>query len=125
MAMPTGSPLWRDRYHAAGRAGERASSALFPYLAADFAFTEREPRRGAVAARIHCFNYGASVEPRQDERRHPGISEGAALAGARDCRRASTPRTSSSTGSDLLAYETPELRGDEWTDAEALSQLVG
>jgi FAD-dependent urate hydroxylase len=26
---------------------------------------------------------------------------------------------------DLLAYQRPELQGDEWTDAEALSQLVG
>jgi hypothetical protein len=25
---------------------------------------------------------------------------------------------------DLLAYQKPELQGDEWTDAEALSQVA-
>ena len=69
-------------------------------------------------ANIHCFNYGATREPRQGERRHPGDQRR-----ARAGWRAGSPPASSGRGhrgalAGLQAYAKPELLGDEWTARE-------
>jgi cation diffusion facilitator CzcD-associated flavoprotein CzcO len=97
--------------------------ARFPYLAPSFAFTEREPGCAPWLKDIHCYNYAATLSLGKVSGDIPAVSDGAAMlarAIAADfyCEDVETHYR------DLLAYQKPELQGDEWTDAEALSQLV-
>jgi cation diffusion facilitator CzcD-associated flavoprotein CzcO len=105
--------LWQDRYTPpAGE--ENADLGKFPYLADDFTFMEREPGQAPWLANIYSFNAGAAASLGKMSGDIPGISEGASLLA-----RAIAARLYSEDldryWQRLLAYDTPELRGDEWT----------
>ncbi|WP_083897088.1 NAD(P)-binding domain-containing protein [Azospirillum sp. B506] len=107
--------LWRDRYVLAGR--DESDFALHPYLGADFEFLERTPGEAPWLNRIHAFNYAAVLSHGKVTGDIPGISAGA--------ERLADSITSALFTEDydhhwqrLIGFETPELLGDEWTEAE-------
>jgi cation diffusion facilitator CzcD-associated flavoprotein CzcO len=108
--------LWRDRY--VPPAGlENAQLGLFPYLSADYGFQERTAGDAPWLSRIHCFNYGASVSLGKTSGDIPGISEGASWL-ARELAARFYAEDIERHWDILQAYDTPELRGDEWTASE-------
>jgi hypothetical protein len=110
---------WADRFTPPS---DLASEELarFPYLAPDFAFTEREPGTAPWLKNIHCFNHAATLSLGKISGDIPAVSEGAALL-ARAIAAAFYVEDAERHYQDLLAYQRPELLGDEWTDAEAPS----
>ncbi|MGH6917228.1 MAG: FAD-dependent oxidoreductase, partial [Geminicoccaceae bacterium] len=115
---------WADRF--TPPAGlENEELARFPYLAPDFSFTEREPGKAPWLKDIHCFNHAATLSLGKVSGDIPAVSEGAALL-ARAIAAAFYGEDVERHYQDLLAYRKPELLGDEWTDAEAISaQIAG
>jgi FAD-dependent urate hydroxylase len=115
--------IWADRFTPpAGLESEEL--ARFPYLAPSFAFTERDPGTAPWLKDIHCYNYAATLSLGKVSGDIPAVSEGAAMlarAIAADFYGEDVERHYQ----DLVAYQKPELVGDEWTDAEALSQVAG
>jgi FAD-dependent urate hydroxylase len=108
--------LWRDRYQPPPGL-EQEQLGNFPYLAEDFSFLERTPGEAPWLSRIHCFNYGASVSLGKTSGDIPGISEGAAWL-ARAIAAKFYAENIEEHWQRLLAYETPELKGDEWRESE-------
>ena len=108
--------LWRDRYLPPAEL-ENAQLGLFPYLARDFSFLERNEGEAPWLSRIHCFNYGASVSLGKTSGDIPGISEGASWL-ARELAARFYAEDIEQHWQRLQDYDTPELRGDEWTATE-------
>ena len=109
--------LWQDAFIPAQNAanGELATS---PYLGPDFEFLEKQPGTCAALRMIHCFNYPASLSHGKLSGDVPAVSDGGrrlATGIARSLFVADRERHFS----NLMAYETPELLGDEWTDSSA------
>ncbi|PTM91507.1 NAD(P)-binding domain-containing protein [Mycoplana dimorpha] len=105
--------LWQDRY--IPPAGEENSDlGKFPYLADDFTFIEREPGTAPWLSNIHSFNAGAAASLGKMSGDIPGISEGAAIL-AREVAAKLYQENFDQHWQRLLDYDTPELRGDEWT----------
>jgi hypothetical protein len=107
---------WEDRF--TPPAGwEHRELGRFPYLAPDFAFTERTPGRAPWLTNVHCFNYAASLSLGKVSGDIPAVSVG---AGWLADRLAATfyVRDIDVHWEQLLAYDKPELTGDEWTPAE-------
>lgn len=107
--------LWRDRYVLPGH--ESSEFALHPYLGRDFEFLERNPGEAPWLNRIHAFNYAAVLSHGKVTGDIPGISAGA--------ERLADSLTAALFTEDydhhwqrLIEFETPELLGDEWTEAE-------
>lgn len=97
---------------------ESPSLSAFPYLAPSFAFTEREPGTAPFLADLHCFNHAATLSLGKISGDIPKISEGATLL-AQAIAGDLFARDVELHWQSLLAYDKPELAGDEWTDAEA------
>lgn len=94
----------------------------FPWLGDDFSFTEKEPGTAPWLARIHCFNYGATMSLGKVSGDIPAISEGAAWL-AKGVAAAFFRDDIDLHWEALLAYAKPELAGDEWTDADAPAKV--
>jgi cation diffusion facilitator CzcD-associated flavoprotein CzcO len=112
--------IWADRFTPpVGLESEEL--AHFPYLAPSFAFTERDPGTAPWLKNIHCYNYAATLSLGKVSGDIPAVSEGAAML--------ARAITATFYGEDierhyqhLLDYQKPELLGDEWVDAEAVSR---
>ncbi|KQY16791.1 FAD-dependent oxidoreductase [Rhizobium sp. Root73] len=105
--------LWQDCFTPpAGQ--ENADLGRFPYLANDFTFLEREPGQAPWLANIHSFNSGATASLGKVSGDIPGISEGAAWLAQEIAAKLYTENFDQ-YWQRLLDYDTPELRGDEWT----------
>lgn len=108
---------WRDRYtHADDLPNDELASS--PDLDRNFAFQSRDPSHSDALSRIHCFNHAASLTHGKVAGDIPAISEGA--------QRLSRAIAAMLFDADrerhyeaLLAFDTAELAGDEWTDADA------
>lgn len=107
--------LWGDRFRPP-EGLESAELGGFPYLATDFGFTERHPGRAPWLADVHCFNYAATLSLGKVSGDIPAVSTGAAWLAE---RIAATfyARDIEAHWDELLAYDKPELTGDEWTAA--------
>jgi FAD-dependent urate hydroxylase len=75
---------------------------------------EREPGQTPWLANIYSFNAGAAASLGKMSGDIPGISEGAALL-AREMAAKLYSENFSEHWQRLLDYDTPELRGDEWS----------
>ena len=108
---------WSDRYTPPA---ELASGELggFPYLGPHFQFTEKQPGAAPFLADIHCFNHGASLSIGKVAGDIPGISTGAGWLAAGIAAEFYN-RDIEAHWQILLAFDTPELFGDEWVDAES------
>ncbi|ASL47577.1 L-lysine N6-monooxygenase [Burkholderia sp. AD24] len=108
---------WRDRYtHPDGLANEELASS--PDLDRNFAFQSREPATDYALSRIHCFNHAASLTHGKVAGDIPAISDGAQrLARAIAAMLFDADRERHYEA--LLAFDTAELNGDEWSDADA------
>ena len=109
--------LWRDRFPPA-EGQESEELATSPDLAPDFSFQEKRPGECPALSRVHAFNYPATLSHGKLTGDIPAISAGAqrlsrAIAAALfvEDREAHFER--------LVAYDTPELLGDEWPEREA------
>ncbi|MBP2532275.1 NAD(P)/FAD-dependent oxidoreductase [Rhizobium sp. PvP099] len=105
--------LWQDRF-TPPPGEENADLGKFPYLANDFTFLEREPGQTPWLANIYSFNSGAAASLGKVSGDIPGISEGAAWL-SREIAAKLYAESFEQYWQRLLAYDTPELRGDEWT----------
>jgi cation diffusion facilitator CzcD-associated flavoprotein CzcO len=81
-------------------------------------FTEKITGTAPWLADIHCFNHGASLSIGKVAGDIPQISTGAAWL-ARGIAADFYRRDIAQQWQVLLDFDTPELLGDEWTDAEA------
>ena len=114
---------WADRF-TPPEGLESEELARFPYLAPSFAFTERELGRAPWLKHIHCYNHAATLSLGKVSGDIPAVSDGAAML-ARAIAAEFYVEDVETHYRDLLAYQKPELQGDEWIDAEALSQVAG
>ena len=110
--------LWRDRFPAPAdmRNGELEGS---PDLGEAFEFLEAEPGACPALERIHCFNFPATLSHGKLTGDIPAISEGADRL-VRGIVKALFVADRERHFADLKAFDTPELLGDEWADAEAM-----
>jgi cation diffusion facilitator CzcD-associated flavoprotein CzcO len=108
--------LWRDRFPVPAdmRNDELETS---PDLGDAFEFLEVEPGACPALARIHCFNFPATLSHGKLTGDIPAISEGADRL-ARGIVRALFVADRERHFADLQAFDTPELLGDEWADDE-------
>ena len=89
-----------------------------PDLAPDYAFQELVPGGCPALARIHCFNHHATLSHGKLSGDIPAVSDGARRL-AQGIARALFVEDRAEHFARLIAFDTPELRGDEWTDADA------
>lgn len=111
--------MWSERFTPPPELAN-AELGRFPYLADDFAFTAREPGGAPWLQNVHCFNYAASLSLGKVSGDIPAISDGArwlATGIAASLYRQDIERH----WAGLVAYDKPELVGDEWRDADAPS----
>ncbi|NKC34363.1 flavin-containing monooxygenase [Falsiroseomonas selenitidurans] len=104
--------LWGDRFQAERLNEELATS---PDLDPGFAFQERQPGTCPALARLHCFNYPATLSHGKLSGDIPAVSAGARRL-AHFIARAFFVEDREAHFASLQAYETPELLGDEWPD---------
>lgn len=105
--------LWRDRYEEPG-GGDFPDH---PYLGKDFEFLERTPGTAPWLGRVHAFNFAAVLSHGKVTGDIPGISAGAARL-ADTLVAALFTEDYAHHWNRLLTFDTPELLGDEWTEAE-------
>ncbi|UFZ08238.1 NAD(P)/FAD-dependent oxidoreductase [Bradyrhizobium ontarionense] len=109
--------FWRDRFPApAGMANEELSDS--PDLGDGFEFLEKVPGTCPALSRLHGFNYPATLSHGKLSGDIPAISEGADRL-ARGIVRALFVEDRERHFENLKAFATPEIIGDEWTDADA------
>ena len=108
--------LWCDRFPVpADMRNEELESS--PDLGEAFEFLEIEPGVCPALARIHCFNFPATLSHGKLTGDIPAISEGADRL-ARGIVRELFVADRERHFADLKAFDTPELLGDEWADDE-------
>ncbi len=109
--------LWRDRFAAPeGMANPELENS--PDLGGSFEFLEKVPGTCPALHRIHCFNFPATLSHGKLSGDIPAISEGADRL-ARGIVRSLFVADRERHYEALTAFDTPELLGDEWTDADA------
>jgi cation diffusion facilitator CzcD-associated flavoprotein CzcO len=94
-----------------------------PDLGDSFQFLEKQSGACPMLARLHCFNYPATLSHGKLSGDIPAISEGADRL-ARGIVRRLFVEDREIHFANLKAFATPELVGDEWQDADATHQLA-
>jgi cation diffusion facilitator CzcD-associated flavoprotein CzcO len=100
--------------------GELATS---PYLGPDFEFLEKLPGSCPALRLVHCFNYPASLSHGKLSGDIPAVSDGGRRL-ARGIARSLFIADRETHFANLVAFETPELLGDEWTDSAAMIPAI-
>jgi len=115
--------LWRDRFAVpAGMDNPELENS--PDLGDSFEFLEKVPGGCPMLSRLHCFNYPATLSHGKLSGDIPAISEGADRL-ARGIVRRLFVDDRETHFANLKAFATPEIVGDEWTDAdEAIAHHV-
>ena len=108
--------LWRDRFTVPSvlNNSELESS---PDLGDSFEFLEKVPGACPMLSRLHCFNYPATLSHGKLSGDIPAISEGADRL-ARGIIRRLFVDDREIHFANFQAFATPEIIGDEWTDAD-------
>ncbi|MCG8710255.1 NAD(P)/FAD-dependent oxidoreductase [Brenneria sp. 4F2] len=110
--------LWQDRFTPA--AGEENDElATSPYLGPAFELQQKTPGQCPLLARIHCFNYPSTLTHGKLSGDIPAVSEGGRRL-AQGIARAFFAEDRETHFADLLAFDTPELLGDEWRNAQGI-----
>jgi cation diffusion facilitator CzcD-associated flavoprotein CzcO len=108
--------FWRDRFTPPPGL-DNSELAHSPDLGESFEFQERVPGACPALTRIHCFNYPATLSHGKLTGDIPAISEGSERL-VRGITRSLFVEDREAHFRALEAYDTPELLGDEWTDAD-------
>ena len=112
--------FWADRFEPP-KGQENAELANSPDLGPGFSFQERTPGACPALERLHCFNYAATLSHGKLSGDVPAVSDGAdRLARAIVAELFAADRDRHFA--DLQAYDTPEILGDEWQDADRLER---
>ena len=109
--------FWNDVF-SPEKGMENGELATSPYLGPDFEFLEKVPGSCPSLRLVHCFNYPASLSHGKLSGDIPAVSDGGRRL-ARGIARALFVADRETHFANLVAYETPELLGDEWTDSAA------
>ncbi|WP_315707281.1 MULTISPECIES: NAD(P)/FAD-dependent oxidoreductase [unclassified Bradyrhizobium] len=109
--------FWRDRFPPP-EGMENAELESSPDLGDSFEFLEKMPGVCPALSRLHCFNYPATLSHGKLSGDIPAISEGADRL-ARGIVRRLFVDDRERHFENLKAFATPEILGDEWTDADA------
>jgi len=109
--------FWQDTFTPA-ESMENGELATSPYLGPDFEFLEKVPGTCPALRLVHCFNYPASLSHGKLSGDIPAVSDGGRRL-ARGIARNLFVADREHHFASLVAYETPELLGDEWTDSAA------
>jgi len=110
--------LWGDDFTPPSTQ-ENAELSGSPRLGDSFEFLERTPGACPALARIHCFNFPATLSHGKLSGDIPAISEGADRL-ARGLVRSLFVEDAAIHYANLEAYHEPEILGDEWVDADAI-----
>ncbi|WP_366656779.1 NAD(P)/FAD-dependent oxidoreductase [Fodinicurvata sp. EGI_FJ10296] len=110
--------LWRDVYVERGE--EQSDLAGYPYLGPAFEFLEKDAGRTPELRDIHCFNYASTLTHGKVSGDIPAVSDGAARL-ARGIAAHFYRDDIDWHYEQLQAFDRPEVFGDEWTDAEAVT----
>ncbi|WP_377297873.1 FAD-dependent oxidoreductase [Rhizobium sp. SGZ-381] len=117
--------LWGDAY--TPPAGwEHAGIAATPYLGPAFEFQPKpglDPQTAAAISRISCFAYPAVPSHGKITSGIPSISEGATRL-ATGLARSLFVEDRAWHLDRFMTFETPELFGDEWTDADTYEDIL-
>lgn len=105
---------WSDRFAPPADLQNRELSS-FPYLGANFEFQEKVAGLTPGLDRIHSFNYPASLSQGKVSGDIPGVSDGGQRL-AQGIARSLFVEDRQTHFDNLVAYDIPELQGDEWTD---------
>ena len=111
-AMAAQISLWRDAY-TPPEAERDAALGLNPWLDDSFAFTERAPGSAPYLARLHCFNFAATLSHGKLTGDIPAISAGAQKLSRGICARLLAADITQHAARHA-AFEEPEITGDEW-----------
>lgn len=106
--------LWRDRYVPPGL--EDSALAEEPVLGPALEFQARDPEALPWACRVHCFNFAAALSHGKVTGDIPAISVGAERVAEGICS-ALFAADFDEQYRRLVAFDTPELLGDEWREA--------
>ncbi len=104
--------LWGDAYEPPHEERD-ASLALNPWLDEGFAFTERVPGAAPHLARLHCFNFAATLSHGKVTGDVPAISVGAQRLARAICARLLAADVAQHAARHA-AFDEPEITGDEW-----------
>jgi cation diffusion facilitator CzcD-associated flavoprotein CzcO len=112
---------WRDRFAPDDRAAyEQAGD---PFLGPDLQFLQREPGAAPWIERVHCFTFPAFMSHGPITGDIPAISVGAERV-ANGIAAALFAEDYAKTWKRLLAWDTPELRGDEFSPDEDIGPFL-
>ncbi len=109
--------LWRDRVPVPPDM-PNPELETSPDLGDSFEFQEKTPGTCPALRQVHCFNFPATLSHGKLSGDIPAISEGADRL-ARGIVRSLFVADREQHFAALKAFDTPELLGDEWTDADA------
>lgn len=109
--------FWSDVYTPpVGMENRELASA--PYLGPAFELQAKTPENSPLISRLHCFNYPSTLTHGKLSGDIPAVSEGAKRL-AQGIARHLFVEDCALHYDALTAFDTPELVGDEWHDAEA------
>lgn len=112
---------WRDGRQTAEMGPPRAGMSDAPDLGPAFEFRERVPGACPMLSRIHCFNDAAMLTHGKVSGDIPAVSAGADRL-VRGITAALFAADVEVHFASLVAYDIPELQGDEWVDSTPLLQ---
>lgn len=108
---------WSDRFDIPPGL-ESAELASSPYLGRGFEFAEKVAGKTPGLSLIHAFNYPATLSHGKLSGDIPAVSDGGQRL-AKAIARSLFVEDRQTHFDNLVAFQTPELLGDEWTDCEA------
>lgn len=108
--------LWKDIYTPPPEDAEPGLGTA-PYLGPGFEFLPRPGRDAPYLARLHCFNFAATLSQGKLSGDIPAISQGAERLARAIASRLFTADVASHWQA-AQDYAVPELLGDEWVDVE-------
>ena len=115
---------WSDGRYAPDMGPARSGMVEAPDLGPAFEFRERVPGSCPMLAHIHCFNDAAMLTHGKVSGDIPAVSAGAERL-VRGIAASLFAEDVEAHFANLVAYDTPELLGDEWVDSTPLLQKEG
>ncbi|MCM2474545.1 NAD(P)/FAD-dependent oxidoreductase [Rhizobium sp. CG5] len=107
---------WSDGRQTPDMGPPRRGMSEAPDLGPSFEFRERVAGACPILARIHCFNDAAMLSHGKVSGDIPAVSAGADRL-VRGIAASLFAEDVDTHFANLVAYDTPELHGDEWTDS--------